>query len=127
MLRVLFVENMRVYIADDSDGFRTRLTAMLSKVDGVNIIGQAGNVREALDGITALRPDVVILDIKMPGGSGIEVLQHIKNEFPETVVIILTNYPYPEYREKCLHEGADHFFVKSLEFTKVIDTLRIMF
>lgn len=99
---------------------------MLSKVDGISIIGEAGDVQEAIRDITALRPDVVILDIRMPGGNGIDVLQRVKKDFPDTIVMVLTNYPYPEYREKCMHEGADYFFIKSLEFTKVIDTARII-
>jgi Response regulator containing a CheY-like receiver domain and an HTH DNA-binding domain len=60
----------------------------------------------------------------MPGGSGVDVLKYIKKEQPSTVVIILTNYPYPQYRQECMDEGANFFFDKSIELAKVIDVCR---
>jgi DNA-binding NarL/FixJ family response regulator len=111
---------MKTFIADDSLNVRKGLIAMLSQIEGIEITGQAGNVHDAIDSIQALEPDVVILDIKMPGGSGVDVLRHIKKEQPSTVVIILTNYPYPQYRQECMDEKADFFFDKSIESEKVI-------
>ena len=111
-------------IADDSTPVRERLKAMLSKVEDIETIGQAQDVGEAINSIEELKPDAVILDIQMPGGSGIEVLKHIKKEQPATVVIILTNYPYPQYRQECMDEGADFFFDKSLEFGRVIEVCK---
>ena len=64
---------MKVFIADDSPILRERLDAMLSELPGIKIVGQAGNVADAIETIRALHPDVVILDIRMPGGSGIGV------------------------------------------------------
>ena len=65
------------------------------------------------------KPDVVILDIRMPDGSGIDVLQTIKQGEPAPAVIVLTNYPYPAYRQKCLQAGADFFLDKSTEFDQI--------
>ena len=115
---------MKVLIADDSTPVRERLKAMLSKVEDIETIGQAQDVGEAINSIEELKPDAVILDIQMPGGSGIEVLKHIKKEQPATVVIILTNYPYPQYRQECMDEGADFFFDKSLEFGRAIEVCK---
>jgi DNA-binding NarL/FixJ family response regulator len=84
-------------------------------------VGQAENVADAINGILELRPDVVILDIWMPGGSGIDVLQTIKQDEPAPVVIVLTNYPYPAYRQKCLQAGADFFLDKSTEFDQIAE------
>jgi DNA-binding NarL/FixJ family response regulator len=92
---------------------------MLSELPGVEITGYAQDVPEALTSIKALKPDVVILDIRMPGGSGVDVLQDIKQEEKTPMVIVLTNYPYPQYRKKCMELGADFFFDKSAEFEKV--------
>jgi DNA-binding response OmpR family regulator len=66
----------------------------------------------------------VILDIRMPGGSGMDVLQAIKREKQAPMVIMLTNYPYPQYRKKCLGLGADYFFDKSTEFEKVTELFK---
>jgi DNA-binding NarL/FixJ family response regulator len=62
---------------------------------------------------------VVILDIRVPGGSGFEVLQNIKQGQAAPIVIVLTNYPYSVYRQKCLQAGADFFLDKSTEFDQI--------
>ena len=79
---------------------------------------------EAINAVRKLNPDVVVLDIKMPGVDGIDVLKAIKNKNQDIVVIMLTNYPYPQYRKKCIELGADYFFKKSTEFESVIETLK---
>jgi DNA-binding NarL/FixJ family response regulator len=117
---------MKVFIADDSMVLRERLVEMLSEVPGVEIIGHAQDVPEALTSIEKLNPDVVILDIRMPGGSGMDVLQDIKRKQQAPTVIILTNYPYPQYRKKCLGLGADYFFDKSTEFEKITELFKQM-
>ena len=115
---------MKVFIADDSKVLRERLTEMLSDVPGLEIVGCAQDVSEALSHIKKLNPDVVILDIRMPGGSGMDVLQDIKREHHAPTVIMLTNYPYPQYRKKCLGLGADYFFDKSTEFEKMTELVK---
>ena len=98
---------MKIFIADDSSVIRDRLNALLSDLPGVEVIGEAGDAEAALKGIQELNPDVVILDIRMPGGNGITILEQIKRTDASPVVIMLTNYPYPQYRKK--HYG--HFTV----------------
>jgi DNA-binding NarL/FixJ family response regulator len=115
---------MKVFIADDSTVLCERLIEMLSDIPGIEIIGHAQDVTGALYSIKKLNPDIVILDIRMPGGSGIDVLQDIKKEKQAPMVIILTNYPYPQYRKKCLGLGADYFFDKSTEFEKVTELFK---
>jgi DNA-binding NarL/FixJ family response regulator len=114
---------MKVLIADDSEYMRERLIEMLSELKNVEIIGQAQDAPEAIKSIRELRPDVVILDIRMPGRNGIEVLQKIKKYKKAPIVIMFTNYPYPQYRKKCMDLGADFFFDKFNEFDKLIDVL----
>jgi DNA-binding NarL/FixJ family response regulator len=114
---------IRVLIVDDSALIRERLKTMLSEIAGVEIVGESEDKMEAIASNERLHPDVVILDIRLPTGDGIEVLQHIKRDTPSVIVIMLTNYPYPQYRQKCLKAGADFFFDKSTEFEKVPEVL----
>ncbi len=97
---------------------------MLSKLKDVEVVGQAEDGLQAIDSIRKLKPDAVVLDIQMPKGSGIEVLQKIKIGEPSPTVIMLTNYPYPQYRKRCMDAGADFFFDKSAEFDEAIKALR---
>ena len=117
---------MRVYVVDDSPLVRERLVALLAAVDGVDVIGTADNAQAGIAGIAELKPDVAILDIRMPEGSGISVLEALKLKEESPTVIMLTNYPYPQYRRRCLDAGADYFFDKSSEFHNVTDVLSRM-
>jgi DNA-binding NarL/FixJ family response regulator len=114
---------LKVFIADDSLIVRERLVMLLDELAGVEMVGQAENVAEAISVIPNLQPDAVILDIRMPGGSGIDVLRHIKQDGVGPIVIMLTNYPYPGYRQKCLNAGADYFLDKSSEFDQIPNLL----
>lgn len=117
---------MKVLIADESSLVRECLAALVSEIRGVELVGQAGDAYEALETIQRLRPDVVILDVRMPGGNGIRVLEAIKKSTAAPVVIMLAAFPYPQYRKKCLEVGADYFFDKSTEFDRVVQVLRKM-
>ncbi len=110
---------MKILIVDDSAIVRERLKGMLSEVPKVETISQTKGSLEALESLHKLKPDVVILDIQMPGGSGIGLLQEMKRGNQPPLVIVLTNQSYPQYRRKCLDAGADFFFDKSTEFDKV--------
>jgi DNA-binding NarL/FixJ family response regulator len=113
-----------VFIVDDSPVVRDRLVQLLGDVPQIEIVGQADIAFEAIQSIRRLRPRAVVLDISMPGGSGIYVLETIVKEKPRPTVIMLTNFTTEQYRRKCLQLGADFFFDKSCEFEKVTDVLR---
>ena len=114
---------LTVFIVDDSEVMRKRLTESVADIAGVEIVGQCGDPFEALDTIIKAHPDVVILDIRLPGRSGIDVLKDIKKEFPAPIVIMITNYPYRQYRQGCMAAGADYFFSKINEFDMIRETL----
>ena len=116
--------NLRVFISDDSPVVRVRLASMISDIKGVDLVGEAQNVEDSLELIQKLNPDAVILDIRMPGGSGIDVLQAIKRRENPPLVIILTNYSFPQYKKICLESGADFFFDKSDEYYKIVDIFK---
>jgi DNA-binding NarL/FixJ family response regulator len=115
---------MKVFIADDSRVVVERLAGLLEEVPGARLVGQAGDVPTAVDGIQRMKPDAVILDLHMPGGSGLDVLRAIRTEHPDLFVLICTNFAYPEYREECLTAGANLFLDKSADFEKIPSVLR---
>jgi DNA-binding NarL/FixJ family response regulator len=115
---------MKVVIADDSQAVVERLADLLSDIPGVELVGRAGDAPDALHCIQQTNPDLVILDLQMPGGSGLDILRTIRPERPHLCVMICTNYIYPQYREKCLAAGANYFIDKSTEFEKIPAVLR---
>jgi DNA-binding NarL/FixJ family response regulator len=112
---------MRVLIADDSKIVRERLVSLLSSLEEVTIVGQAENTIETKILIKELNPDVVTLDLRMPGGTGIDLLSNIKDFNPMIKVIILTSYNFPQYKEKCLNLGADYFLNKSEVYDRIME------
>lgn len=115
---------MKVFIADDSAAVVKRLTDLLEEVPGAKLVGQASDVPEAVHGVQKLKPDVLILDLQMPGGSGLDVLRSIRIDHPYLCVLICTNYPYPQVRDECFTAGANFFLDKSAEFEKIPAILR---
>lgn len=117
---------VRVMLAEDSEIIRDRLVELLHETCGVDLVGVACDVPEASALFLAVRPDAVILDIQMPGGSGVDVLDQIKRADRSCVVVMLTSFAFPELRRRCLDGGADFFLNKATEFEKVIDVLHEM-
>ena len=115
---------MRVLIVDDSTIVCRGLRQILSTVADVEIIGEVHDGSVAIQSIPGLEPDVVILDIRLFGASGIEVLKDIRSKKLPTHVIMLTNYSDPQYRQKCADLGADFFLDKSKESGKIPDLLK---
>ncbi len=115
---------MKVLIADDSSIMRRRLTQMINELNFVDDLFEAHDFDQTIKGLSDIRPHVLILDIRMPGGSGIDVLKTIKFETRPQVVIVFTNYAYTQYFEKCMKLGADYFFDKSADIEKLVEVVR---
>jgi DNA-binding NarL/FixJ family response regulator len=114
---------MKIIIADDSSLLRDRLKALMRKLDSVFVVTEAENGTEALQLIRETDPDIAILDIRMPEMNGIEVLKKIREVGSRLKIIILTNYPYKQYRERCLAEGADYFFDKNQDISGLTEAI----
>ena len=117
------VDTLKVLIADDSVVICNRLTEAIQPVPGIEIVGEVHDGVEAIQTIKSINPDVVILDIRLPGINGLGVLEEIKKTPPSPTVIMLTNFPYLQYRQKAISLGADYFFEKSIEFNKAVEVL----
>jgi len=113
------LKRKRVLVVDDSPVVRKRVAALLNNIVGVEVVGQAGDTVEAIASTRQLKPDVVVLDVRIPGGGGLGVLESLRKEKPGPTVIILTDYPFAQYRKKCLEMGASFFFDKASEFYKL--------
>ena len=117
---------MKILIADDNVQFRTRLASILGGIEGIEIVGETGDVPETLEAIQRTRPETIILDIHMPGGNGFDVLGVTKATKPSPMVIMLTVGPRSEYQTRSYLLGADYFFEKSSELRKMAMMLKHM-
>jgi DNA-binding NarL/FixJ family response regulator len=115
---------MNVFVVDDAPEIRKRLVALLRTVPGVFIAGEAESVRDAIAGVLAQAPDVLLLDLQLTDGNGLDVLAAIKPQRPHTQVIVLSNFANAQYRQASLAAGADIFLDKSKEFARVPEILR---
>jgi DNA-binding NarL/FixJ family response regulator len=116
-------QNTRVYIVEDSAGIRARLAEMLSRMERVSVVGEAGSAREAVAGILRVRPDSVLLDLNLMGRTGIDVMRSVRPAAPEIVFIVLTNHSEPQYRRAATDAGAAYFLDKSREFDRVREVI----
>jgi DNA-binding NarL/FixJ family response regulator len=117
---------MKLLLADDSPLLRENLQKLMRPVDTINHIYESEDVPATIEAIDTNKPEVIILDIRMPGGSGFDVLEHLKQRQQSPIVIVLTNYATDYNREKCFRLGAKYFFDKTKEFEKVIDVLKTL-
>lgn len=115
---------MIVLIADDSTVYRTGLVDAMTDLDGIDGVIEAGDVPAALEALQRARPDVLLLDVEMPGGDSLQVLEKAKNGGSDIPVIVLTAFPYPQYRRQFLAAGADYFFDKAADFERMIKILQ---
>lgn len=106
---------IRLAIIDDHEMVREGLKAMLVTEPDFHIVGDAADAQQALLLIEKLRPDIVLLDVRLPGMSGIEACQIITERYPDTAVIILTTYTDEDLIARCIQAGARGFIVKDIE------------
>jgi DNA-binding NarL/FixJ family response regulator len=110
---------MKILVIDDSARLRKQIIDLLSELNGIEMISQACCARDAINTLHEMKPDVLILDIQMTGGSGLDVLRKIKQEDALPFVIMLTNHSSPPFRKSCTEAGATYFLDKSTEIRKV--------
>jgi len=117
---------IRVLIADDHALVRAGIRALVERIDGVVVVGEAGKGSEALELVRQLSPDLILLDITMPDGNGFEVLDQVSKLYPEIRVIVLTVHEAGEYALRAVREGAAGYLPKSaasIELEQAIQTV----
>jgi two-component system, NarL family, response regulator DevR len=106
---------IRLLIIDDHEMVREGLKAMLVTEPDFSIVGDAANAEQALELVERLHPDVALLDVRLPGVSGVEVCRTVTERYPETAVIILTTFTDENLVARCIQAGARGFIVKDIE------------
>lgn len=117
---------MKLFIADMNDRARQRLASIAAGVAGIVVVGEAGEVGEAIGGINRTKPDSVIVATHMRGGSGLDVLHAAKATKPTPVIMMLSERPCIGCKEKFQAMGADYFFYESGELKKIVTTLVLL-
>jgi two-component system, NarL family, response regulator DevR len=114
---------LRILLVDDHEVVRLGLRALIERHPGMEVVGEAGTVREAVVEAERLAPDVVVLDVRLPGGDGLEACRQIKAKRPEARIIVLTSYPDDEVLFDAIDCGADGYVLKRIGSDELIHAL----
>ncbi|HET9116886.1 MAG TPA: response regulator transcription factor [Pseudonocardiaceae bacterium] len=114
---------VRVFLLDDHEVVRRGVRDLLEDSGGIEVVGEAGRVVEALRRIPAVRPDVAVLDAQLPDGSGIEVCREIRSSLPSVACLILTSYDDDEALFAAIMAGAAGYVLKQIRGTNLVDAV----
>lgn len=114
--------SIKVFLADDSLQIRQRLAVLLDAAR-MNVVGEGATPQSCIDGILNSHPDVVVLDVQLEGGTGLEVLKAVRTADPQVAFVVLSNNSAPAYRKRYLGEGALQFLDKSTEFDQLTQAI----
>ena len=117
------MKKIKVVVADDHTILRQGIKALLDNQEEIEVVGEAKDGREAIKAIEELSPDVILMDIAMPGLNGLEATRRIKKKFPRTKVVVLTMHTNEEYIFQILNAGADGYLVKETAFQDLISAI----
>ena len=116
----------RIILVDDHEVVRLGLKSLLERHPQFEVVGEAGSARDALEQVAATEPDVVVMDIRLPGTSGIEACEQIVDQYPNTKVIMLTSYAEDEMLFSAIRAGASGYVLKQIaseELVKAIEAV----
>lgn len=117
MSTAVSASTLKVFIADDSGPIRARVVGMLTPA--ATVVGEGATPKSCIDGILATQPDVVVLDVQLEGGQGLEVMRAVRSADPRIAFVVFSNNSGPAYRKRYLGEGATRFLDKSTEFDQL--------
>jgi DNA-binding NarL/FixJ family response regulator len=117
---------IRILTVDDHQLLREGIAAVLDSQEDMKLVGQASNGREAIESFRNLRPDVTLMDLRMPDMNGIEAIAAIRSEFPNARIIVLTTYAGDVQASAALKAGASGYLLKNLVRKELIETIRMV-
>jgi two-component system, NarL family, response regulator DevR len=117
------MSKQRVLLVDDHEVVRLGLKSLLDRYPQFDVVGEAASAKEALEATGLLRPDVVVMDIRLPGSSGIEACEEIINRYPSTRVIMLTSYAEDEMLFSAIRAGASGYILKQIGAEDLVHAL----
>mgnify|MGYP001078325789 CR=1 FL=1 len=117
------MNSIRVLIVDDHLVVRRGLRSMLADAEDVEVVGEASNAGEAIEQAKSLRPDILVLDIRMPGMNGLRLLRCLKEQLPDLKVIILTNYDDEQFLLEAFRAGAYGYLLKNVSREDLLEVL----
>lgn len=115
---------IRVLIVDDHPLVRAGLVSELSKASDIEVAAEAADGNDALSKAREVRPDLVLLDIALPGKNGLEVLKDLQAEMPEVKVLVLSAFPERQYAIRCIRNGAEGYLTKDTASSELIQAVR---
>ena len=120
------MNHIRVLLAEDHTIVRKGLRSLLAAEEDLEIVGEAENGREAVEKVDALAPDIVLMDISMPGLNGLEATRHIKKHAPKIKILILTMHTDEEYVFQILQAGASGYLLKQSAIEELVSAIRVV-
>jgi len=120
-------EHIKIIVAEDQGLIRHALSSLLKRVDGFEVVGLAANGTEVLKLLETLRPDIILMDIKMPQMNGIETTRKINEKMPWIKIIGLSMYDHPTFIKEMLRSGAKGFLSKDCAFEELREAIQIVF
>ena len=115
---------IRIFLLDDHEVVRRGIAELLAAVPGFDVVGEAGTVEQALPRVLATRPDVAILDARLPDGSGIDVCRDIRSALPSTYCLILTSYDDEDAVLSAVLAGASGYVLKEVRTSGLVDAIK---
>ncbi len=115
---------IRVLVVDDNAGFRRRIKEFLASKPDIKVVGEAADGEQAVLKTRDLQPDVVLMDVRMPGTNGLDATRQLKNEMPGVKVIMLSRFDLEEYREAARARGASGYVVKRSLIEELVPAIR---
>lgn len=115
---------LRVFLLDDHEVVRSGLRTLLEATDDLVVVGEAATAADALARIPSVRPDVAVLDVRLPDASGVEVCREIRSDFPEVACVMLTSYADDDALFAAIMAGAAGYVLKQIRGTDLVDSIR---